>query len=88
MFDWLSLKGVGSATEAGQYYAEIGAPADFNAWKAAYFNSGTEVVAKYYNAGDLGFGRNMHCKQQANGDVACYVANHGVGAASPVNASL
>ena len=88
IFDWLSIKGVGSVAEAGQYYAEIGAPADFAAWKTTYFNSGTEVIAKYYNAGDLGFGRNMHCKQKANGDVACYVANHGVGAASPVNASL
>ena len=26
VFDWLSLKGVGSTTEAGEYYDQIGAP--------------------------------------------------------------
>ncbi|BCE01297.1 hypothetical protein [Marinicellulosiphila megalodicopiae] len=34
--------------------------------------------AQYYNAFDLGFGRNMNCKKSFNtGRVSCYVKNHG-----------
>jgi hypothetical protein len=38
-----------------------------------------EIVARYANSGDLGFGRDMHCLKQTNGDVACYVTNYGTG---------
>jgi hypothetical protein len=38
-----------------------------------------EVVAQYANSGDLGFGRDMHCLKNGNGDVACYVTNYGTG---------
>jgi hypothetical protein len=47
----------------------------------AGFNStnifdGTETEAIYANSGDLGFGRDMNCKQNGQ-DVACYVTNYG-----------
>ncbi|HYK05402.1 MAG TPA: carboxypeptidase-like regulatory domain-containing protein [Thermoanaerobaculia bacterium] len=38
-----------------------------------------EFTAQYANSGDLGFGRDMHCLKQINGDVACYVTNYGSG---------
>ena len=44
--------------------------------------SGGEIVASYANSGDLGFGRDMHCRKKANGDVACYVTNYGTGYSS------
>jgi hypothetical protein len=40
--------------------------------------SAGETVAQYANSGDLGFGRDMHCRK--NGvNVACYVTNYGTG---------
>ncbi len=90
--DWLSRTGLGAGSEAGQYYAAIGAPATFNAWKSAYgFPGAGDVTAIYYNAGDLGFGREMHCRKNGSGTtytVACYVVNHGLGAATPVDFAL
>lgn len=45
------------------------------------FNLGPEVHAVYANSGDLGFGRDMHCRRQEVSpgvyDVACYVSNYG-----------
>ena len=42
---------------------------------------GGEIRATFANAGDLGFGRDMHCKKQVSSDgfddVACYVTNYG-----------
>jgi len=89
---WLSRRGVGSSGEAGEYYSAISAPATFDAWKAAYgFTGSNDVKAIYYNAGDLGFGREMHCRKNGSGSaytVACYVVNHGLGAATPVELAL
>jgi hypothetical protein len=41
-----------------------------------------EQVAYYYNRGDLGVGREMHCmdKLLTKGEIACYVANFAAGA--------
>ena len=38
-----------------------------------------ETAARYYNTGDLGIGREMHCRatQTPAGGVACYVRNYG-----------
>jgi hypothetical protein len=37
-----------------------------------------EVVAKYFNKGDLGLGREMHCiDNQCTREIACYVKNYG-----------
>lgn len=84
---WLIIKGDDSA-ESAEYYAQINAPTTFADWQTLYFATGTEIEARYYNAGDLGFGREMHCKKGNNDDIACYVSNHGFGAASPVDRSL
>jgi mono/diheme cytochrome c family protein len=37
---------------------------------------GTEANTTFANAGDLGFGREMHCRRNGD-DVACYVTNYG-----------
>ncbi|MCC7361233.1 MAG: hypothetical protein IT317_17235 [Anaerolineales bacterium] len=87
---FLSRKGIGDATEAGQYYSVINAPLTLADWKNAYFppsGGSNRASANYYNAGDLGFGRAMHCYEEAN-FTACYVANHGLGAAAPAEISV
>ncbi len=78
-----------SDAEAGQYYAEISAPATLAAWKTAYFpvSGNNRANANYYNAGDLGFGREMHCYEEF-AFTACYVANHGLGAGAPAEISV
>jgi hypothetical protein len=48
------------------------------------FSASTEKVTHYYNRGDLGIGREMHCVDKmtttaANGQVACYVRNFAAG---------
>ncbi|HMG56932.1 MAG TPA: carboxypeptidase regulatory-like domain-containing protein [Kofleriaceae bacterium] len=47
-------------------------------WKSANGFGGAESTAIYFNAGDLKFGRNMHCRVTASGTTACYVSNYGV----------
>jgi hypothetical protein len=47
------------------------------------FDTPPDVRASFANSGDLGFGRDMHCKKQLSPtgdglfDVACYVTNYG-----------
>lgn len=47
------------------------------------FDTPPDVRASFANSGDLGFGRDMHCKKQVSPsgdglfDVACYVTNYG-----------
>jgi hypothetical protein len=71
------------AAEAAQYNSQIAAPANLTAWKSTRGFPSGEVVARYYNKGDLGIGREMHCRQGNLGlpgifpDVACYVTNYG-----------
>src|SRR5689334_7026870 len=76
---FLSLKGIGDSTETNQYYAQIGAPVTIAAWYAQYFPSYVTTTvryaeARYYNAGDLGFGREMHSREEYNFS-SCYVVN-------------
>src|SRR3990172_12652787 len=76
---YLSRKGVGSLAEAGEYYTAIAAPATFAQWYAQFFpDTNNTADAIYYNAGDLGFGREMHCREEF-AFTACYVVNHGLG---------
>ena len=55
---------------------------DLNAFKARYlFGSpgNGEITAYYYNRGDLGLGREMHCRRwsgSAGDGAACYVTNY------------
>jgi hypothetical protein len=50
---------------------------NLNAFKTKYFTGFTDVSVKYYNRGDLGLGREMHCVDRTSGDgqIACYVTN-------------
>lgn len=85
---YLSRKGIGSLAEAGEYYAAIWAPATFVDWYAQYFpNTINTVEARYYNAADLGFGRETHCREEY-AFTACYVINHGLGAAAPAELAV
>lgn len=76
--DWLGYKGDIAASETAEYYAGWGAPLTLAAFKSAYgFSPGSDVSATFYNNGDLGLGREMHCRAPiANTLVACYVTNY------------
>lgn len=54
------------------------------AFRNAYgFESGDgHFTAKYYNRGDLGIGREMHCRKTTLGAIACYVTNYSAGPAN------
>ncbi len=77
---FLGRKGKISTTETDQYYAATNAPATLTAFKNKYAFPAGEVTATYYNNGDLGLGREMHCKTfaapSAQTGVACYVSNY------------
>jgi hypothetical protein len=67
--------------ETNNYYATIGAPGTLAQFKTKYGFTGGEITATYYNDGDLGIGREMHCKAypQPSGagiGIACYVTNY------------
>jgi hypothetical protein len=75
-------------TETEAYYAGIGidfsgggpsvldALASLDAFRKRYFTADpTEYITRYYNRGDLGIGREMHCV--FGGERACYVSNYG-----------
>jgi hypothetical protein len=86
---FLSRKGLGSEQEANDYYTSIGARPNketFDQWLAANGFDGTEPVTIYYNAYDLGLGREMHCRRGpgADPDVACYVTNYTGQSGAPV----
>lgn len=86
--EWLSRPGISDTREATEYYTTISAPPTLNQWKSTYgFSGADDTTAIYYNAGDLGFGREMHCRKHG-ADVACYVVNHGLGPGGPVQPSI
>lgn len=76
---YLMEKTPGSIAETQEYYAAINAPATLDAFITRYGFPGGETSAVYYNAGDLGIGREMHCRstQVPAGGLACYVGNYG-----------
>jgi Carboxypeptidase regulatory-like domain/Bacterial Ig domain len=59
-------------------------------WAQAGFNAsgGGGRRAAYLNHGDLGFGRDMHMRRAANGDVFAYVTNYGGPNQNGANADL
>jgi hypothetical protein len=64
------------------YYNSIGAPQTLDLFKTTYGFAGVEINAVYYNAGDLGVARDMHCWEANSDDPnsvvrACYVTNYG-----------
>ncbi|MGN6108505.1 MAG: hypothetical protein ACTHU0_25595 [Kofleriaceae bacterium] len=78
-WSYLLEKPVCSRDETAAYYAAIDAPPTLDAFQTRYGFPRDEIVARYYNAGDLGIGREMHCRATAApaGGVACYVRNFG-----------
>ena len=75
--------GTGGATEAASYYAAIdpgNQKTTLAAWKSINgYGAGDEASAAYFNASDLGFGRQMHLRRKvgsdSNTDTAFYVSN-------------
>lgn len=65
------------AAEGAQYNAAINAPGTLASYISSRGFPTGEVVAKYYNRGDLGIGREMHCRKAFTGRVSCYVKNYG-----------
>jgi hypothetical protein len=68
-------------SEAENYYAAVDPQrlrTTFQAWLAANppMAGTTEITARYYNTGDLGVGRDMHCWFTDQG-ASCYVSNFG-----------
>lgn len=80
--DYLGRKGDISTAETEQYYAQIQAPPSFTAFRDKYGFASGDTTATYYNDGDLGLGREMHCRTfltpALQMGVACYVKNYGV----------
>ncbi len=78
-WQYLLEKPVGSVAETLEYYAATNAPATLTDFMARYGFPGGETSAVYYNAGDLGIGREMHCRatETPAGGLACYVRNYG-----------
>lgn len=73
---FLGKKGQISAAETLQYYDEINAPPTLASFKLAFGFPLSEVTATYYNDGDLGLGREMHCRAIGVLGAACYVTNY------------
>lgn len=65
--------------ETDNYYQKIGAPSTLSQFKSTYGFPTGEIHAIYYNVGDLGIARDMHCKKTAGASpiTACYVTNYG-----------
>ncbi|MCY1034263.1 hypothetical protein OV207_22600 [Corallococcus sp. BB11-1] len=78
--DFLGRKGDGSIAETNLYYAKIQAPATLNAFLTKYGFGAPDLTATYYNDGDLGLGREMHCRYfttpSGETGAACYVKNY------------
>ncbi|MDQ3370205.1 MAG: hypothetical protein M3680_32715 [Myxococcota bacterium] len=78
-WQYLAERPVGSPAETLEYYATINAPVTLSDFMTRFGFPGNETTAVYYNAGDLGIGREMHCRATQNpaGGLACYVRNYG-----------
>jgi hypothetical protein len=59
------------------YYNTIQAPQTLADFKNKYSFSIDEVRAIYYNQGDLGIARDMHCRKTLANVTACFVTNYG-----------
>jgi hypothetical protein len=89
--DFLNIKGDISTTETNAYYSQWGAPSTLAGFKSTFAYPGTgDVTATYYNDGDLGVGREMHCWTYTRvvqliirAGTACYVTNYSDTAGTP-----
>jgi len=76
---YLDDKGRVTPSDTAAYYQAIDAPATVAEFRARYVID-DRVDTTYYNVGDLGIGREMHCGTFPSGGgtgVGCYVANYG-----------
>ena len=87
---WLTRMGFGSAKEAEDYYASIGARPDkdtFKKWKDAngFVTGDSESDVSFFNPNEIGLGRRANCKRTDiyPYDVACYVTKFGHVGESP-----
>jgi len=79
--DWLGRKGDITPDQTSDYYAAWGAPVSLAAFRTRYGFTSGDVTATYYNDGDLGLGREMHCRallgrMVPDVGIACYVTNY------------
>jgi hypothetical protein len=90
--DFLSFKATAGAGAA--YYAAVdplSVRTTLAQWKRKnkFIGLGSglfpETNTRYYNEGDLRFGRDMHCKTNGLGRTACYVSNYGDASAGTPN---
>lgn len=74
-------KGVGTPDETDAYYLAINAPLTADDFRTRFgFDPATDVVATYFNRGDLATGREVRCRPfTENGvtGVACLTGNYG-----------
>jgi hypothetical protein len=78
--DWtyLTEQPAGSVEETLAYYTTIDAPPTLDDFIGRYGFATDDTTATYYNVGDLGIGRDMHCRVlAAPAGVACYSRNFG-----------
>jgi hypothetical protein len=74
---YLDNRGWVPAAETTAYYTAIAAPTTLAAFRTQYALEATTTASTYYNAGDLGIGREMSCQSQTDGGLACAVSNYG-----------
>ena len=74
---FLDRRAAVEVAETIEYYQTIEAPQTLADFKTRYGFDATSVPTTFYNAGDLGIGREMYRGAQAGGGVACYVSNYG-----------
>lgn len=79
---FLGKKGAITASDTATYYLATGAPTTLASFKTTFGFPSGEVTATYYNDGDLGLGRETHCKANGPG-VACYVTTYSGVAGQP-----
>jgi len=91
--NWLGRKGDILPDQTLAYYRSWNAPDTLDAFKATYHFGGGDVTATFYNNGDLGLGREMHCRVNTNvtpfytaKQIPCYVTNYS--GVAPTGASL
>ena len=74
---YLDSRGWVNAVETTAYYQAIAAPTTLAAFRTQFALDVTPIASTYYNAGDLGIGREMQCQPQTDGGLACAVSNYG-----------
>ena len=74
---FLDARGWVDAAETARYYQAIGAPPTLTEFRTRFALGALVETSTYYNAHDLGIGREMQCAAQPDGGLACAVSNYG-----------